>query len=111
MARHVLEGRERDRFHAGASVRGAELLFWAAAVQTFGGIADPDNRVNFDDFWDTVAHPASGLAGRIRRSIDRFAKGAGKRILAADGIYDAETEQAREEARIRLRWLWAQLGL
>lgn len=98
-------------FTQGASLRGAELLFWAAAVQTFGGVADPDNRVNFDGFWNTVAHPASGLAGRIRRSIDRFAKGAGKRILAADGIYDAETERAREEARIRLRWLWAQLGL
>ena len=89
----------------------AELLFWAAAVQTFGGVADPDNRVNFDGFWNTVAHPAGGLAGRIRRSIDRFAKGAGKRILAADGIYDAETPRAREEARSRLRWLWEQLGL
>ncbi len=98
-------------FTQGASVRGAELLFWAAAVQAFGGIADPNVRVNFDGFWNTVSHPAGGLAGRIRRSIDRFAKGAGKRILAVDGIYDLETEMAREEARIRLRWLWAQLGL
>ena len=98
-------------FTQGASVRGAELLFWAAALQTFGGVRDPDNRVNFDGFWNTVAHPAGGLAGRIRRSIDRFAKGAGKRILAADGIYDPETATAREEARSRLRWLWEQLGL
>ena len=98
-------------FTQGASVRGAELLFWAAAIQTFGGIANPDNRVDFDDFWNTIIHPASGLAGRIRRSIDRFAKGTAKRILDAAGIYDAETEKAREEARDRLRWLWKQLGL
>ena len=44
-------------------------------------------------------------------SIERFAKGAGKRILAADGIYDPETAAAREEARSRLRWLWEHLGL
>ena len=97
-------------FTRGASARGAELLFWAAAVQTFRGIADPAGHVDFDGFWDTATQPAGGLAGRIRRSVDRFAKEAGNRILAADGVYDAETDRAREEARIRLRWLWTELG-
>ena len=98
-------------FTQGASVRGAELLFWAAAVQTFGGIANPDSRVEFEEFWSTIVHSANGLAGRVRRSIDRFSKGTAKRILEAAGIYDADTEKAREEARERLRWLWGQLGL
>ena len=98
-------------FTQGASVRGAELLFWAAAVQTFGGISNPDNRVDFEEFWSTIVHSANGLAGRVRRSIDRFSKGTAKRILEAAGIYDADTEKAREEARERLRWLWGQLGL
>ena len=100
-------------FTQGASARGHEVLFWAVAMQVYDAVVDPDAHSSFEEFWAAVREPEGRLAGRIWRSVKRFAdkeSSAGGRILNANDI-EFDVEVSRKEARNRMLWLWNNLGL
>ena len=96
-------------FTQGASVRAKEIIFWAVAIQVYIEKACPEARREFGDFWSEVLDADNRFTSRVFRSLKRFADkesaSAGGRILTArDEEFDRE--RSREEARIRMEWLW-----
>ena len=100
-------------FTQGASLRAKEVLFWAVAMQMYDRRVNPGQRSDFDDFWADVFDSEISYLKRIRRSIVRFAEregSAGPRILRARGE-EFDRDAGREEARVRMKWLWTALEL
>lgn len=100
-------------FTQDASLRARDVIFWAVAMQMYGGRVAPEERSDFDDFWADVLESNGSYMKRIRRSVKRFAEregSAGDRILEARGE-EFDRDNSTEEARLRMRWLWAVMGL
>ena len=100
-------------FTQGASLRARDVIFWAVAMQMYGGRVAPEERSDFDDFWADVLDSEGSYMKRIRRSVKRFGEresSAGDRILEARGE-DFDRDNSTEEARVRMQWLWAVLEL
>ena len=100
-------------FTQGASLRARDVIFWAVAMQMYDGRVAPEERSDFDDFWANVLESDVSYMKRIRRSVKRFAESessAGDRILEARGE-EFDRDDSIEEARVRMRWLWAVLEL
>lgn len=101
-------------FTQGASRRAKEVIFWIASMHLYDSITEPEIRSDFSRFWGDVLEREGALAKRIGRSIDRFVdrrrRGGGFRILSArDEEYSKE--EALEEARLRMEWIWDKLEL
>ena len=96
-------------FTQGASVRAKEIIFWAVAIQMYVEKVQPEEGAEFGDFWSDVLDSNNRFTSRVFRSLKRFAdkesSSAGSRILTARED-EFDQEQSREEARIRMEWLW-----
>ena len=96
-------------FTQGASMRAKEVIFWAVAMQTYIERVQVGDGADFGDYWSEVLDANNRFTSRLFRSIKRFADkeaaSAGSRILTARER-EFDREQSREEARIRMEWLW-----
>ena len=103
-------------FTQAASGRAKEVLFWAIAMQTYDSEVEPEEESDFSDFWTTVMDPETEISflRRVSRSVKRFSDkvdgSAGARILLSKKE-KFTVAGSREEARQRMEWLWANLGL
>lgn len=99
-------------FTQAASRRAMEVILWIPILWLLREEGSACTKEGFDEFWENIDDFDEAPVRRLRRSIDRFAKdtGAGGKILAQmEEDYDAAS--AREHARIRIGWMWQQLGI
>ena len=100
-------------FTQGASNRAQEVLYWVVAMQLYDEAVQPEERSDFETFWEAVLDGDSHFTRRLLRSVKRFADAetsAGARILAARGA-GFDEEASRSEAKRRMGWLWQKLDL
>jgi hypothetical protein len=101
-------------FTQAASKRAMDLLFVAAAMCLFDERVEPGDKSDFDKFWEQcIQRSGPSICNRVGRAIERFSKqersAAGRILSARDDDFDAD--QARDEAYVRMKFLWETLGL
>jgi hypothetical protein len=99
-------------FTVAASDRARDLIFFAAVLALCAGSDDAGAGLDFDDLWAMIEEGELGIHKRLLDKVQRKAaseKGFGGRIvLEQTGQYSAE--EATEEVKDRLRWLWGLLS-
>jgi hypothetical protein len=99
-------------FTLGASGRARDFVFIAAALALCQEQQDETIDAGFDAFWDGLEDSDVGVHKKIWKVVDRRIAdqaGAGGRIVAERGDYSFD--EAREEAKIRSRWMWESLDM
>lgn len=102
-------------FTQGASSRAKELIFMCAAMVHFDDETEPNQKSDFEVFWQEMSTGDSEhtLCKRVFKALRRFADkdtSTGGRILQSKEL-DFDADQSRDEAYYRLLWLWETMGL
>ena len=100
-------------FTQGASTRAKDLLFVVAAMWLFDQTTEPDQRSDFENFWNMCEWEEGSLCQRTNRAINRFCTpdtGAAARIINAKE-WEFHEDLPRELMQDRMNHLWTIMEL